>query len=105
MFKKFTNACVNIVQKYLPDAFIFCIVLTVIVFVAAMPVSKMNPFEIANAWGESMWSLLGFGTCSGYGTCYRTAGKESYKCSCGNSEISYIGNYFYYSSFNDCLLA
>ena len=60
MFKKFTNACVNIVQKYLPDAFIFCIVLTIIVFVAAMPVSKMNPFEIANAWGESMWSLLGF---------------------------------------------
>ena len=60
MFKKFTNACVNIVQKYLPDAFIFCIVLTILVFVAAMPVSKMNPFEIANAWGESMWSLLGF---------------------------------------------
>lgn len=60
MFKKFTNACVNIVQKYLPDAFIFCIVLTILVFVAAMPVSKMNPFEIAYAWGESMWSLLGF---------------------------------------------
>jgi len=60
MFKKFTNACVNIVQKYLPDAFIFCIVLTILVFAAAMPVSKMNPFEIANAWGESMWSLLGF---------------------------------------------
>ena len=60
MFKKFTNACVNIVQKFLPDAFIFCIVLTILVFVAAMPVSKMNPFEIANAWGESMWSLLGF---------------------------------------------
>ena len=60
MFKKFTNACVNIVQKFLPDAFIFCIVLTIIVFVAAMPVSKMNPFEIANAWGDSMWLLLGF---------------------------------------------
>jgi short chain fatty acids transporter len=60
MFKKFTNACVNIVQKFLPDAFIFCIVLTILVFVAAMPVSKMNPFEIANAWGDSMWLLLGF---------------------------------------------
>ena len=60
MFKKFTNACVNIVQKFLPDAFIFCIILTIMVFIAAMPVSKMNPFEIANAWGESMWSLLGF---------------------------------------------
>ena len=60
MFKKFTNACVNIVQKFLPDAFIFCIVLTIIVFSAAIPVSKMNLLEVANAWGESMWSLLGF---------------------------------------------
>ena len=60
MFKKFTNACVNIVQKFLPDAFIFCIILTILVFIAAMPVSKMNLFEVANAWGESMWSLLGF---------------------------------------------
>lgn len=60
MFKKFTNACVNVVQKLLPDAFIFCIVLTILVFAAAMPVSKMNPFEVANAWGSSMWSLLGF---------------------------------------------
>ena len=60
MFKKFTNACVNVVQKLLPDAFIFCIVLTILVFATAMSVSGMDPFEIANAWGSSMWSLLGF---------------------------------------------
>lgn len=60
MFKKFTNGCVNLVQRFLPDAFIFCIILTIIVVVAAMPVTGMNIFQVADAWGGGMWSLLGF---------------------------------------------
>ncbi len=36
MFKKFTRVCVNLVQKYLPDPFLFAIILTVIVFISAM---------------------------------------------------------------------
>lgn len=60
MFKKFTNGCVSLVQKFLPDAFIFCIILTIIVFIAAMPVTGMNPIEVANAWGEGVWNLLSF---------------------------------------------
>ena len=60
MFKKFTNACVNIVQKYLPDAFIFCIILTILVFIVAMPVTGMNPIQVANSWGSKIWDLLGF---------------------------------------------
>ena len=60
MFKKFTNGCVNLVQRFLPDAFIFCIILTVLVFIAAIPVTGMNPIEIASAWGTGIWSLLAF---------------------------------------------
>ena len=60
MFKKFTNGCVNLVQKFLPDAFVFCIILTIIVFIAAMPVTGMNPIEVANAWGSGVWGLLLF---------------------------------------------
>ncbi len=60
MFKKFTNGCVKLVQRFLPDAFVFCIILTVIVFIAAMPVTGMNPVEVANAWGSGVWKLLEF---------------------------------------------
>ncbi len=60
MFKKFTNGCVGLVQNYLPDAFIFCIILSVIVFVTAMPVTGMNFIQVADAWGNGVWSLLGF---------------------------------------------
>lgn len=60
MFKKFTNACVTLVQRYLPDPFIFCIILTVIVFVLAMPLTQQGPFEMISHWGDGVWSLLTF---------------------------------------------
>lgn len=60
MFKKFTNGCVKLVQRFLPDAFVFCIILTIIVFIAAMPVTGMNPIEVATAWGDGVWNLLAF---------------------------------------------
>ena len=46
MFKKFTNGCVHLVNRYLPDPFIFCIILTIIVFVAAIPATGANPLVI-----------------------------------------------------------
>ena len=39
--KKFTTGCVNFMSKYLPDAFIFAVILTIIVFIAAMPVKRI----------------------------------------------------------------
>lgn len=60
MFKKFTNGCVKLVQRFLPDAFVFCIILTIVVFISAMPVAGMNPIEVANAWGSGVWGLLAF---------------------------------------------
>ena len=61
MFKKFTNGCVKLVQRFLPDAFVAsCIILTIVVFIAAMPVAGMNPIEVANAWGSGVWGLLAF---------------------------------------------
>ena len=60
MFKKFTNGCVKLVQRFLPDAFVFCIILTIVVFIAAMPVAGMNPIEVANARGSGVCGLLAF---------------------------------------------
>ena len=60
MFRKFTEGCVNLVQRFLPDAFVFCILLTIIVYIAAIPVTGMNPIEVANAWGSGVWGLLAF---------------------------------------------
>lgn len=60
MFKKFTNGCVKLVQRFLPDAFVFCIILTIVVFIAAIPVTGMGPIAVAAAWGDGVWNLLSF---------------------------------------------
>ena len=62
MLKKFTNGCVHVMNKYLPDPFILAVILTVIVFIAAVFATGMGPLEVLNAWGNSdgFWGLLGF---------------------------------------------
>lgn len=60
MFKKFTNGCVALVQRFLPDPFIFCIILTVLVFLVAMPVTGQGPLAMIDHWGNGVWGLLAF---------------------------------------------
>ena len=58
--KKFTAGCVNVMSKWIPDAFIFAVILTIIVFIAAMPAAGANPLQMAMAWGSGVWGLLAF---------------------------------------------
>ena len=62
MFKKFTNGCVNVVNRWLPDPFLFAIILSIVVYVAAMFATGMGPIQILSEWGSSsgFWSLLAF---------------------------------------------
>ena len=60
MLKKISNGCVHIVQRYLPDPFIFCILLTIVVFIAAIPAAGATPLQVVGFWGKSIWSLLAF---------------------------------------------
>ena len=62
MFKKFTNGCVRVVNRWLPDAFLFAVILTIVVFICSMLATGMGPIKILNAWGNSsgFWGLLSF---------------------------------------------
>lgn len=60
MFRKIINSCVKMVQKYLPEPFIFAILLTVLAFVIAIPICKQTPIEAIEHWGNGVWSLLSF---------------------------------------------
>ena len=66
MFKKFTNACVRLMNRWLPDPFLFAILLTIIVFIGAWIGTGLNPLELVWAWGgqgatkNGFWSLLSF---------------------------------------------
>ncbi len=62
MFKKFTNGCVRVVNRWLPDAFLFAIILSIIVFIGAMLATGMGPLKVLTAWGndKGFWGLLSF---------------------------------------------
>ncbi|WP_291572244.1 TIGR00366 family protein [Clostridium sp. UBA4548] len=60
MFKKFTNWCVKIMQKYLPDPFIFAAILTFLVFILGLFLTGQGPVAMVKHWGSGVWSLLGF---------------------------------------------
>ncbi len=62
MFKKFTNGCVRVVNRWLPDAFLFAVILTIVVFLGAMLATGMGPIDVLGAWGNSsgFWGLLSF---------------------------------------------
>ena len=60
MLKKFSNGCVKLISRWLPDPFIFCIILTIIVFIAAMPATHLGPLSIVQFWGNGVWNLLAF---------------------------------------------
>lgn len=59
-FKRFTSFCVSLMQKYLPDPYIFCAMLTFIVFAGAVIFTKQSPMRVIGHWTNGFWSLLAF---------------------------------------------
>ena len=68
MLKKFSNACVRVMNRFLPDPFLFAIILTIVVFIAGCIATMQNPWDMAWAWAGKgkttepggMWNLLAF---------------------------------------------
>ena len=60
MLKKVSNFFVGVVEKFLPDAFIFSVVLTVISFVMAMIFTHQSFLDVVGHWAGGFWKLLAF---------------------------------------------
>ncbi len=52
--------CVRLVQRWLPEPFIFAILLTFVAAVIAIPVCHQSPIEVVEHWGGGVWNLLAF---------------------------------------------
>lgn len=60
MFNNIIKASVKLVRRYLPEPFVFAIILTFVAFVCAMPVCRQSPLEVLSNWGDGVWGLLAF---------------------------------------------
>ncbi|MBP5535753.1 MAG: short-chain fatty acid transporter [Bacteroidales bacterium] len=59
-FQKIIKVSVNLVQRWLPEPFVFAIILTFVAALLAMPVCRQTPLEVVEHWGGGVWGLLAF---------------------------------------------
>jgi len=59
---KLANFFTELMRRYLPDPFVFAIVLTLLTMVLAVLVEGKMPTNVVHDWGKGFWSLLAFTT-------------------------------------------
>ncbi len=47
-------------ERWIPDAFIFALLATIIVFIAALVWTPSTPLQVIDAWGNGFWDLITF---------------------------------------------
>ncbi|NGQ94497.1 TIGR00366 family protein [Brevibacillus sp. SYP-B805] len=60
MLKALSRFFSALVQKYLPDPFVFALILTIILFVSGIFFTQHTPVEMVEFWGSGFWNLLAF---------------------------------------------
>ena len=60
MLNRASRPLVRLVERYLPDAYIFVLILTLVAAVAAMLVEGQSPVAVLEMWGKGFWGLLTF---------------------------------------------
>ncbi|APX94478.1 short-chain fatty acid transporter [Halomonas sp. 1513] len=60
MLKFLSRPAVRLVERYLPDPYIFVLLLTLIAATAAIAVERQTPLAVMRFWGDGFWGLLAF---------------------------------------------
>ncbi|SIS91424.1 short-chain fatty acids transporter [Roseivivax lentus] len=60
MLNALSRPMVRIVDRYLPDPFVFVMILTLVAAAAAFFTQGTTPLQIVEIWGDGFWSLLTF---------------------------------------------
>lgn len=60
MLKSISGVFSKIVRRWLPDAFLFSVILTFMVFVFGMIFEGQSPANMVQYWGQGFWKLLAF---------------------------------------------
>ena len=58
--RKMGDGFTAVVQRVMPDAYIFCLVLTVVAMLSAITFTKHGPSDVVLMWGDGFWKILTF---------------------------------------------
>ncbi|SLN30466.1 Short-chain fatty acids transporter [Roseivivax jejudonensis] len=60
MLNALSRPLVRVMDRYLPDPFVFVVVLTLVAALAALVFEGTAPLQVVAMWGDGFWSLLQF---------------------------------------------
>jgi len=60
MLRRAGEACTRFTQEYIPNPFIFAILLTILVYLLGLILTPSGPLELVVHWYEGFWDLLSF---------------------------------------------
>ncbi|WCR11425.1 short-chain fatty acid transporter [Paracoccus stylophorae] len=60
MLRVLSRPATRLMESWLPDAFIFVLVLTLLAAIAALTTQDVTPIALIAIWGDGFWSLLQF---------------------------------------------
>ncbi|MEL4243422.1 short-chain fatty acid transporter [Shewanella xiamenensis] len=60
MLTKAAKPLVKLVDRYLPDPYIFVLLLTLVVMISAVVAEQKTPMDVISYWGDGFWALLSF---------------------------------------------
>ncbi|MFN3615454.1 MAG: short-chain fatty acid transporter, partial [Rubrimonas sp.] len=60
MLRALSRPAVALMDRYLPDPFIFVLILTIVAAGSAMLFEGTGPVELVRIWGDGFWALLAF---------------------------------------------
>ncbi|WP_138470018.1 short-chain fatty acid transporter [Poseidonocella sp. HB161398] len=60
MLNVISRPLVRLMDRYLPDPYLFVLILTVLVAIAAMGIEAQSPLAVVRMWGDGFWTLLQF---------------------------------------------
>jgi short-chain fatty acids transporter len=60
VLRQITRACVHYAQRYIPDPYLYAVILTFITVIAALIWTSSGPIEIIDSWYNGIWGILAF---------------------------------------------
>ncbi|QXX74376.1 short-chain fatty acid transporter [Methylovirgula sp. HY1] len=60
MLRQLTRVCVRYAERYIPDPYLYAVLLTFITVVAALIWTPSDPVKILTAWYNGLWTILAF---------------------------------------------
>src|SRR5215510_138160 len=60
MLRALTRICVRYAERYIPDPYLYAVILTFITGLAALAFTDTAPTQIVTAWYDGIWAILAF---------------------------------------------